>query len=69
MISLQLRLPEDVKAWLALEAHRNERSQNAQIVWILRQAMAAQAAETSVPAGDESPNLPPAGRINPGRTG
>lgn len=40
--SLMLRLPADVKAWLFEQAERNERSQNGQMVWLLRQAMAQQ---------------------------
>lgn len=35
-----LRLPSDLKAWLAEQAAQNERSLNGQIVWLLRQAMA-----------------------------
>lgn len=44
MIKTQLRLPEEVKAWVEDEARRNERSQNAEIIWALRQQMTARAA-------------------------
>lgn len=54
MISLQLRLPEDVRDWVRAQAGRSERSQNAQIVWLLRQHMAANAAQ---PRDDERPRL------------
>ena len=37
---LQLRLPQDLKAWLEVEASRNERSMNWQVVAILREKMA-----------------------------
>jgi hypothetical protein len=69
MIKTQLRLPEEVQAWVKGEAERNERSQNAQIVWALRQLMAGQAVDQREPAGAQSPNHSPAGRINTGRTG
>ncbi len=70
MIKTQLRLPEEVQNWVKGEAERHERSQNSQIIWALRQQMAAQAAETSEPAGDlVAKQETPAGRINPGRTG
>lgn len=39
-VKSQLRLPADVKAWVADQAAQHERSQNSQIVWLLRQAMA-----------------------------
>lgn len=42
--SLMLRLPADVKGWIAQQAEQNERSQNSQIVWLLRQAMATKTA-------------------------
>lgn len=65
MSKSQLRLPEEVKAWVVGEAVRNERSQNGQIVWALRQAMAAQAAETSEETGASvSQTSAPASRIN-----
>lgn len=69
MIDLRLRLPDDVKAWIEQEAGRNARSQNSQIIWILREAMAAQAVENRDPAGAQSPNHSPAGRTKTGRTG
>lgn len=37
--SLMLRLPADVKGWVADQAQQSERSQNSQIVWLIRQAM------------------------------
>jgi hypothetical protein len=45
MISLQLRLPEEVRDWVRSGAEREGRSQNSQVVWLLRQAMAASAVE------------------------
>lgn len=36
---LELRMPEDVKAWLEAEAERNGSSQNSEIVRALRAAM------------------------------
>lgn len=45
MISLQLRLPIDVRDWIAAEAERTERSQNGMIVWLLRRAMTQEPAE------------------------
>lgn len=64
MIKTQLRMPEEVKAWVEGEAGRNERSQNAQIIWALRQQMTASAAkpqreETGVLSGQLS-RPPPA---------
>jgi predicted HicB family RNase H-like nuclease len=44
-IKFQLRLPEDVKAWLELDAQRNDRSMNGQVVAILRERMNRQAEE------------------------
>ena len=38
---LQLRLPRDLKTWLEVEAGRNERSMNWQVVAILREKMTA----------------------------
>ncbi len=35
----RIRLPQDVENWLRLEAPLNERSQNAQIVFVIREAM------------------------------
>lgn len=69
MANLRLRLPEDVKVWIEAEAARTQRSQNGLIIWILRENMAAQAVDQREPAGALSPNIPPAGRINTGRTG
>lgn len=37
---LQLRLPPDVKAWLATEAAKNGASQNSEVIRALRAAMA-----------------------------
>lgn len=45
MASFPLRLPDEVKNWVTAQAARSERSQNAEIVWILRREMAAMAAE------------------------
>ncbi|WP_305968565.1 MULTISPECIES: hypothetical protein [unclassified Mameliella] len=36
---MRIRIPEDVKAWVKSEAARNVRSQTAQIVVVLRNAM------------------------------
>ncbi|KHQ51092.1 hypothetical protein [Mameliella alba] len=41
---MRIRIPEDVKAWVKREAARNVRSQTAQIVVILRNAMMAEEA-------------------------
>lgn len=38
-VQLQLRLPPDVKAWLAAEAERNGCSQNSEVIRALRLAM------------------------------
>jgi len=35
----QLRLPEDLKAWLAAQASRNASSQNSEIIRALRERM------------------------------
>jgi hypothetical protein len=45
-IKFQLRLPEDVKAWLESDAARNDRSMNGQVVAILRERMNRQAEES-----------------------
>ncbi|BBL75431.1 hypothetical protein MishRS11D_25290 [Methylomagnum ishizawai] len=39
---MRIRLPADVKEWIAMEAERNERSQNAEIVFRLKQSREAQ---------------------------
>lgn len=39
VIVMQLRLPQEVRDWVAKEAERTERSQNGMIVWLLKQAM------------------------------
>jgi predicted HicB family RNase H-like nuclease len=36
---LQLRLPEDLKAWLEVQADKNGSSQNSEIIRALRAAM------------------------------
>lgn len=36
---LQLRLPDEVKAWLAAQADRNGSSQNSEVIRALRAAM------------------------------
>ena len=36
---MQLRLPADLKAWIKAEAERNGRSQNSEVVQVLRAAM------------------------------
>lgn len=36
---LQLRLPDDLKAWLAAQADRNGSSQNSEVIRALRAAM------------------------------
>ena len=38
---MRIRVPEDVKLWLADQAKRNLRTQTAQLVFALRSAMAA----------------------------
>jgi len=50
-IKFQLRLPEDVRAWLESDAERNDRSMNGQVVAILRERMKRQAEE----AGERKP--------------
>jgi hypothetical protein len=50
-IKFQLRLPEDVRAWLQSDAERNDRSMNSQVVAILRERMNRQAEE----AGERKP--------------
>jgi len=70
MIKSQVRLPDEVKAWLDREATRHERSMNAQIVWALKQVMAAQAADQSEETS--APGLgtcAPASRVKPEGTG
>jgi len=42
---MRIRLPEDVKEWLINRAGRNIRSQTAEITFILRMEMAAEAAK------------------------
>lgn len=42
-IKFQLRLPADVKSWLELDAERNDRSMNSQVVATLRERMNQQA--------------------------
>ncbi len=44
-IKFQLRLPDDVRAWLASDAKRSDRSMNSQVVAILRERMNRQAEE------------------------
>lgn len=39
---MQLRLPTDLKAWIKAEAERNGRSQNSEVVQVLRAAMTDQ---------------------------
>lgn len=46
-IKFQLRLPEDVKSWLELDAQRNDRSMNGQVIAILRERMNRQSAEAA----------------------
>lgn len=46
-IKFQLRLPEDVRAWLESDADRSDRSMNGQVVAILRERMNRQAEETA----------------------
>lgn len=41
---LQLRLPEDLKAWLAAEAARNGASQNSEVIRAIRERMDRQTA-------------------------
>lgn len=40
-IAISLRIPTEMKAWLASKARENERSVNAQIILALRNAMRA----------------------------
>jgi len=46
-IKFQLRLPDDVRAWLASDAKRSDRSMNSQVVAILRERMNRQAEEAA----------------------
>ncbi|WP_202114599.1 Arc family DNA-binding protein [Massilia cellulosiltytica] len=46
-IKFQLRLPEDVRAWLEADAERNDRSMNGQVVAILRERMKRQTEEAA----------------------
>ena len=39
VVQLPLRLPEDIKDWLAVEAERNGSSQNSEVIRALRAAM------------------------------
>jgi hypothetical protein len=39
---LMLRMPPDIKAWLAARAEKNSRSQNGEILHLLKQVMAAE---------------------------
>lgn len=67
MIDLRLRLPEEVKQWIEAEATRHQRSQNGQIIWILRQQMAATTADTSEETGASvSQTSAPASRAKSG---
>ncbi len=36
---LQLRLPADLKAWIAAQAERNESSQNSEVIRAVRERM------------------------------
>lgn len=71
MSELRLRMPTEVKAWVEAEASRTTRSQNGLIVWVLRQQMAATAAEPNreEAGASVSTTSPPAPRIKTGRTG
>jgi hypothetical protein len=40
--ALHLRLPQDIKEWLAKDAEANDRSMNAQVVAVLRERMNTQ---------------------------
>jgi hypothetical protein len=42
--ALHLRLPQDIKEWLAKDAEANDRSMNAQVVAVLRERMNTQQA-------------------------
>lgn len=44
---MKIRLPEEVKEWLETRAKKNVRSQNAEIVFILKNEMERQSLETS----------------------
>lgn len=66
MIKTQLRMPDEVKAWIDQQAVQNRRSLNGQIIWALEQQMAAAAAATSEPTGASvSTTSAPADRIIP----
>lgn len=55
-IGLMVRLPPDVKAWLANEARMNDRSMNGMLVSILREKKGAQATQnekTPIDAGKQ----------------
>jgi hypothetical protein len=65
-MTFPLRMPDDVKAWVMATATQQGRSQNSQIVWVLRQAMAATAASTSEETGASvSQTSAPASRVTP----
>lgn len=55
----RLRLPHDVKAWLAKEASREIRSVTSQIIYVLRKEMAAgdEPASTAPAAGNDNAAL------------
>lgn len=58
---LRIRVPHDVKDWLAVQAKENDRSQTAQIVHLLKSARAA--------GGDLGGLAPAAGDENAARQG
>lgn len=51
---MRIRLPVDVKRWLELEAERNLRTQNSEIVRFIRDRM-ERVATTGSKFGDQSP--------------
>ena len=48
-VGLMVRLPPDVKVWLADEAKKNDRSMNGMLVSILKEKMSEGTAETKKP--------------------
>lgn len=50
---MRIRVPEDVKDWLKRESAQNLRTQSAEIVFALREKMAAgEGRQTQAPAAD-----------------
>lgn len=67
MSRFPLDLPSDAKAWVRTRAKASGRSQNSEIVWILKQAMAADPAveDREETGASVSQTSAPAPRVNP----